>query len=416
MEQQQESTTEKQNNVESLVLDQTVQETESSDLVSQETSVQEESVVSVPVSFDNIDPTKLNFSLKYQCAKSTVGQVVQGFNHLSHYLSGTNEYDGKQKHATNKFQEFLYPRMAELCTLVVSEYVAKFITDVDDDLQKQVFGANLNGIKNDGQLNKFIAARGINNKFLRYEFAQFGQLLSLLHYRLNFISMRDPMTIKRYVENPEELKQFENLRSRTREFCERVRGTENSFVTQWEAVVSEARKENGKEDPKLVLSNLAEGGVPKRIFIQKRKYTGPRQYDQEFTEPRQHVGPKQHTGPREPKQYTGPREPRQHAGPREPKQYTGPREPRQHTGPREPRQHTGPREPRQHTGPREQWNYVRTTRKPHQFTVSTHEIVTDGVTEDQSTFTRPRYSVRGRGSFSRGNVPSESRMSFQGRM
>ena len=73
----------------------------------------------VPVSFDNINPTQFQFSLKYQCAKSAVGQVIQGFNHLSKFLKGTDEYVSTKKEAINKFQEYLYPKMAELCESVV---------------------------------------------------------------------------------------------------------------------------------------------------------------------------------------------------------------------------------------------------------------------------------------------------------
>ena len=215
----------------------------------------------VPVSFDNINPTQFQFSLKYQCAKSAVGQVIQGFNHLSKFLKGTDDYVSTKKEAINKFQEYLYPKMAELCESIVIEYIAKFVVDIDDALQKQVFGANLNGVKNDGQLNKFIPSRGISNKFLRYEYAQFGQLLNLLHYRLTFISMRDSMSIKRYAENVEELAHFETLKTKTRVFCDLIKGNENSFFSRWETIVTEARNENGGIQQVTPVVRLTRQGV-----------------------------------------------------------------------------------------------------------------------------------------------------------
>jgi hypothetical protein len=236
------------------------------------------------VSFENIDPRKFEFSLKYQCAKSTAGQVVQGFSHLAKYLNGQDMYDGKKKEAKNKFQEYLYPNMAKLAEELVEDYVSKFVTDVTDSLQKQVFGANLNGIKNDGQLNKFIPCKGISNKFLRYEYAQFGQLLNLLHYRLTFISMRDSMSIKRYVENPEELKHFELLKLRTRLFCNSIKNTTSlvyNFFSKWENIVTEARKVNDSETPLVPSLKLSDSNIEtsqnnvRRVFVQRQKYTKP---------------------------------------------------------------------------------------------------------------------------------------------
>jgi len=233
------------------------------------------------VSFENIDPQEFEFSLKYQCAKSTAGQVVQGFSHLAKYLNGLSEYDGKKKEATNKFQEYLYPNMAKLSEELVAEYISKFVTDVTDALQKQVFGANLNGVKNDGQLNKFIPCKGINNKFLRYEYAQFGQLLNLLHYRLTFISMRDSMSIKRYVENPEELKHFELLKQRTREFCDSIKNSTTSYFSKWENIVNEARKVNDSEKNVVTSVKLNDSNVEtsqntvRRVFVQRRQFTRP---------------------------------------------------------------------------------------------------------------------------------------------
>ena len=109
------------------------------------------------VSFEDINPLNLEFSLKYQCAKSMAGQVVQGIYHLSKMILGKDEYEEKQKIPVNKFQEMLYPIIASLSQEIVNDYLKTFINDTTDDLDKQVFGANLNGHKNNGQLNKFIS-------------------------------------------------------------------------------------------------------------------------------------------------------------------------------------------------------------------------------------------------------------------
>ena len=204
-----------------------------------------------PVSFEDINPLNLDFSLKYQCAKSMAGQVVQGINHLSKMILGKDEYEGKQKVATNKFQELLYPIIVSLSQEIVNDYMKTFINNTTDDLSKQVFGANLNGNKNNGQLNKFIPYKGADNKFLRYEFAQFGQLVNLLHYRLSFIVQRDGKLIKRYAENEKELECFEKLKTLTESFCQRLKNkTEESYLSVWTSSVNNIHKQLDDADGK----------------------------------------------------------------------------------------------------------------------------------------------------------------------
>lgn len=198
----------------------------------------------VVVSFENISPLNLDFSLKYQCAKSSIGQVVQGIHHLSKMILGKEEYEGCQKEPVNKFQELLYPIIVSLSQEIVNDYLTTFINDTTDELCKQVFGANLNGYKNNGQLNKFIPYKGIENKFLRYEFAQFGQLVNLLHYRLTFIVRRDGKLIKRYAENEKELECFEKLKALAETFCNRLKNkTEESYLSVWTKAVDNIHKQ-----------------------------------------------------------------------------------------------------------------------------------------------------------------------------
>lgn len=196
------------------------------------------------VSFDDISPLNLEFSLKYQCAKSMAGQVVQGINHLGKMILGKDEYVENQKVPTNKFQELLYPIIVSLSQEIVNDYLKTFVTNTTDEVDKQVFGANLNGHKNNGQLNKFIPYKGTDNKFLRYEFAQFGQLINLLHYRLSFITMRDGKLIKRYAENEKELESFNKLKELTLSFCNRLKNkTEESYLSVWTKTVDNIHKQ-----------------------------------------------------------------------------------------------------------------------------------------------------------------------------
>jgi hypothetical protein len=197
-----------------------------------------------PVSFEDINPLNLEFSLKFQCAKSMAGQVVQAIYHLSKMILGKDEYAENQKLPTNKFQESLYPIIVSLSQEIVNDYLKTFINDTTDSVDKQVFGANLNGYKNNGQLNKFIPYKGTENKFLRYEFAQFGQLVNLLHYRLTFITMRDGKLIKRYAENEKELESFEKLKSLTQQFCSRLKNkTDESYLSVWTKAVDNIHKQ-----------------------------------------------------------------------------------------------------------------------------------------------------------------------------
>lgn len=228
-----ETTTEQTERVEST--EQTVDACEESTL--EETKDTERNF---KVSFESIDPTNLDYSHLYKCAKSAAGQVVQGLNHLSMHLTGEGIYKDNKKDAVNPFQTYLYPKISELSNEIVKKYNATFVDLVTDPLQLQVFGANLNGSRNNGQLNRFITCKSVG-KLLRYQFAQLGQLLTLLHFRLAFIANRDSQSVKRYQENEEECKHFDDLRRRARQFCDYLKTV--TFV-QWSSFVSEARKFN----------------------------------------------------------------------------------------------------------------------------------------------------------------------------
>jgi hypothetical protein len=207
----------------------------------------------------------------FKCAKSATGQVIQGLKHLSQQISGEGEYSNDKKETFNNYQKELYPNMARIALKVVNAYNEKFIADITDPLMKQVFGANLNGNKNNGQLNKFIPCKGVN-RFLSYKFAQFGQLLTLLGYRLMFIANRDPEYVKRYKENELELKHFKVLRVRASEFCTYLK---DEIFTEWAKCVSDAR--NVQNDTLAPVKLTADNVVRREMDARRANFFG--EYD-----------------------------------------------------------------------------------------------------------------------------------------
>ena len=233
----------------------------------------------VPVSFEDINPVTMTFSSTFRCARSTAGQVVQGLNHLAMQLNGEGEYANDKKVPTNDYQQSLYPKMSLLARQIVDDYTKRFVTDVTDPLQRQVYGANLNGNRNNGQLNKSIPCRGVN-RYMRYKFAQFGQLLSLLHYRLTFIAKRDPQYIKRYKENADECQHFETLRKSCEEFCDYLKkdGDDKTVVAIWANCVTDARGHG----------NVTQSSVPNPVKltadeVEKKSFTQPQYQYQKKT-------------------------------------------------------------------------------------------------------------------------------------
>lgn len=194
----------------------------------------------VKPSFDNIDPRNLPFKFGFRCSLSTAGQVIQGLSHTARYLLGTEEYSGNGKPMTNKFQEFLYPKISELSNEIVNKFIEKFVDGVTDPLTREVYGANLNGSGNNGQLPNSITCTGISRN-VRYEYVQFKNAVSLLNYRLAFIAKRDSQSIKRYRDNQQEMEKFESLKVKAQEFCNYL---ESEVFVKWEDIKTEARKFN----------------------------------------------------------------------------------------------------------------------------------------------------------------------------
>ena len=229
-----------------------------------------------PVSFDTINPLDLPFNPSFKCAKSATGQVVKGLVDMMEHVSGTGDHTGNPKEVANDYQKQLYPKLVDIVAKVITRYTSDFVTGVDDQVMRQVFGANLNGNRNNGQLNKFIPCKSVN-KFLSYEYVQLGQLLMLLSYRLTFIANRNPEYVKRYVENEVEALHFVELKKRASDFCDFLK---NEALYEWREHVNEARKAGGvreqHEEPTGV--KLSADNVKRENY--SRNYVPPRQQKQ----------------------------------------------------------------------------------------------------------------------------------------
>lgn len=194
------------------------------------------------VSFDCIDPKVMQYSPLYKCGKSTAGQIILGLHHLAMHIDGKDDYDNNKKEISNDYQRVLYPKMAIIATKVVDTYIKYFVNDITDPIKKQVFGTNLNGKKNDGQLKSLIMYNGVD-KNIRYKFAQFKQLLTLLLYRLNWISNKDSNNLlKKYEKNTDEINALNDLKLKTKAFSVFVK---DEILVEWSKIVNETRKECG---------------------------------------------------------------------------------------------------------------------------------------------------------------------------
>jgi hypothetical protein len=136
---------------------------------------------------------------------------------------------------TNEYQQTLYPKLKELCTRLSTKYVDTFLTTFDNDVERQVFGANLNGNRNNGSLYRSIPS-GVNRN-LTYNYAQFGQLVRVLTSRLRFIAQRDPSSVQRYKDTPTEFTAYQKLQASVNTFLTFV----GELLTEWNLLVSETR-------------------------------------------------------------------------------------------------------------------------------------------------------------------------------
>ena len=211
----------------------------------------------IQIKFDNINPLTLQYNSQFKCALSTSGQIINALHSLSDQISSGT------KVATNDYQKSLYPSIEKVSTDVVTKFIETFVDNISDPVTLQVFGANLNGSRNDGRLNRPVTIRGVN-KYLRYEYSQLGQLLNLLRHRLLFITSRDYLTIKRYVDSEEERNGFILLQSKAMDYCTYLN---DNVYPSWEKYVNEARTQNAiklNEDNVNSISNKAQHQKPFR--------------------------------------------------------------------------------------------------------------------------------------------------------
>jgi len=179
--------------------------------------------------FSDISLESLKYSDEYRVIRASASQVVLGLQSMANRIGeGDTEY-----------RKSLYPALKKIVSDLVSEYKSKLLTTTSD-LQKQVFGANLNGVRNNGSLNFTVTTSGVKPN-LMYKYAQFGQLLRVLVQRLKFIATRDPTRVARYRDNEDERNEFTNLQKLTNEFLVYLDNLKNT----WNTTVQEAREAGG---------------------------------------------------------------------------------------------------------------------------------------------------------------------------
>lgn len=179
--------------------------------------------------FSDISLESLKYSDEYRVIRASASQVVLGLQSMANRIGeGDTEY-----------RKSLYPALKKIVSDLVSEYKTKLLTTTSD-LQKQVFGANLNGVRNNGSLNFTVTTSGVKPN-LMYKYAQFGQLLRVLVQRLKFIATRDPTRVARYRDNEDERNEFTNLQKITNEFLVYLDNLKNT----WNTTVQEAREAGG---------------------------------------------------------------------------------------------------------------------------------------------------------------------------
>jgi hypothetical protein len=180
-----------------------------------------------PVSFSDVslDTLRSSFNDTYKVSKGSASQLVLGFQSMRNRL----------QEPTNEYQQTLYPKLKDLCERLSTRYSETFLTTFSSDVERQVFGANLNGNRNNGSLYRSIPS-GVNRN-LTYNYAQFGQLMRVLTNRLRFVVQRDPSSVQRYKESADELSAYQKLQSSVNTFMTFLTDLSN----EWNQLVTETR-------------------------------------------------------------------------------------------------------------------------------------------------------------------------------
>lgn len=221
--------------------------------------------VSETVSFSDISLGSLSktFNDSFKVCKGSASQVVLGFNAMVNRL----------QEPSNEYQQSLYPRLRELSRSLYEKYANDLLQSYSNDTERQVFGANLNGNKNNGSLYRSIPS-GVNRN-LTYSYAQFGQLVRVLTSRLNFIINRDPSNVLRYKNSQDEFAAYQVLQTRTTDFLNHLR----TVSDQWNQLVTETRTRFG----------VAEQQRPERSERQQQSRTERPQRNQRTPHQRSHT-------------------------------------------------------------------------------------------------------------------------------
>lgn len=206
------------------------------------------------VSFDNIVLNSDVFNDNYIVLVGSATQVILGMRYMAEKTG-----DGE-----NEYQRHLYPKLRELANDIDTRYVTDLLSS-DEGVQRQVFGANLNGPRNNGSLNRLVVVRNIRRS-LRYKYAQFGELLRVLQNRLHFILRRDPMSVPRYHDNADERHEYNVLRDRVKNFLDYL----ETVRDEWAQTVAGAREVSGETRQ----SDRSENSQASRT---QRLGSGPRQ-------------------------------------------------------------------------------------------------------------------------------------------
>jgi hypothetical protein len=189
---------------------------------------QQTSQAPTPVSFDDISLEHLSFNETFRVTRGSASQVVLGLRNMLQKLSNPE----------NEYQHAIYPQLVTAINKLVDTYTSSFLS-VTEPTEKQVFGANLNGFRNDGSLYRSVNS-GINRS-LTYGYSQFGQLVRVLVNRLRFVVKRDPQSVERYKNSSSEMTAYKNLQSAADAYLTVV----NEVMDSWSKTVDESRKAHG---------------------------------------------------------------------------------------------------------------------------------------------------------------------------
>ena len=189
-----------------------------------------------PVSFDDVSLAHLSFNETFRVTRGAASQVVLGLQYMLTKLTTPS----------NEYQKSIYPQLSTITQQIVDKYTTTFL-QVTTPVNRQVFGANLNGHKNDGSLYRSVNS-GVNRS-LTYGYAQFGQLVKVLTSRLRFIVNRDSQTVQRYKDSTEEAGAYVQLQTLSNDFLTYL----SSVNDEWNSIVDTARTQHNiqKTKPEL---------------------------------------------------------------------------------------------------------------------------------------------------------------------